>query len=127
MHDPTFWRAFGRGLLRITEIRAQGSFEETTVKLHVRQIMENLNAANRTQPALVAQQMTGAVASAIAFIEKLEMRRGRRYPTGDCTNGRPASFAFLLSEIASALFKPCRAAVMGGGVACRSVVIVFER
>jgi DNA-binding NarL/FixJ family response regulator len=36
--------------------------EETTVKVHVRRIMKKLNAANRTQAALVAQQMTGAVA-----------------------------------------------------------------
>ena len=35
--------------------------EETTVKVHVRRIMKKLNAANRTQAALVAQQM-GAVA-----------------------------------------------------------------
>ena len=37
------------------------NIEETTVKLHVRRIMKKLNAANRTQAALVAQQMTGAV------------------------------------------------------------------
>ena len=55
------------------------------------------------------------------------MRRGRCYPAGGRTDRRPASFTFLLSEIASALFKPCRVAVMGGGVACRSVVVVFER
>jgi DNA-binding NarL/FixJ family response regulator len=36
--------------------------EETTVKVHVRRIMRKLNAANRTQAALVAQQMTGVVA-----------------------------------------------------------------
>jgi DNA-binding NarL/FixJ family response regulator len=36
--------------------------EETTVKVHVRRIMKKLNAANRTQAALVAQQMSGAVA-----------------------------------------------------------------
>jgi DNA-binding NarL/FixJ family response regulator len=36
--------------------------EETTVKVHVRRIMKKLNAANRTQAALVAQQMTDAVA-----------------------------------------------------------------
>jgi DNA-binding NarL/FixJ family response regulator len=36
--------------------------EETTVKVHVRRIMKKLNAANRTQAALVAQQMTGALA-----------------------------------------------------------------
>ncbi|HET9866917.1 MAG TPA: response regulator transcription factor [Nitrospira sp.] len=36
--------------------------EETTVKVHVRRIMKKLNAANRTQAALVAQQMAGAVA-----------------------------------------------------------------
>jgi DNA-binding NarL/FixJ family response regulator len=36
--------------------------EETTVKVHVRRIMRKLNAANRTQAALVAQQMSGAVA-----------------------------------------------------------------
>ena len=35
--------------------------EETTVKVHVRRIMKKLNAANRTQAALVAQQMAGAV------------------------------------------------------------------
>jgi DNA-binding NarL/FixJ family response regulator len=35
--------------------------EETTVKVHVRRIMRKLNAANRTQAALVAQQMAGAV------------------------------------------------------------------
>jgi hypothetical protein len=29
--------------------------------------------------------------------------------------------------MASALIKQCRVAVMGGGVACRSVVNVFER
>ncbi|MGH6897712.1 MAG: LuxR C-terminal-related transcriptional regulator [Geminicoccaceae bacterium] len=31
--------------------------EETTVKVHVRRILRKLNAANRTQAALVAQQM----------------------------------------------------------------------
>jgi DNA-binding NarL/FixJ family response regulator len=36
--------------------------EETTVKVHVRRIMKKLNAANRTQAALVAQQMTEALA-----------------------------------------------------------------
>lgn len=36
--------------------------EETTVKVHVRRIMKKLNAANRTQAALVAQQMAGALA-----------------------------------------------------------------
>jgi DNA-binding NarL/FixJ family response regulator len=36
--------------------------EETTVKVHVRRIMKKLNAANRTQAALVAQKMAGAVA-----------------------------------------------------------------
>jgi DNA-binding NarL/FixJ family response regulator len=36
--------------------------EETTVKVHVRRIMKKLNAANRTEAALVAQQMAGAVA-----------------------------------------------------------------
>ncbi|MGH6897585.1 MAG: LuxR C-terminal-related transcriptional regulator [Geminicoccaceae bacterium] len=36
--------------------------EEATVKVHVRRIMKKLNAANRTQAALVAQQMTDAVA-----------------------------------------------------------------
>ena len=36
--------------------------EETTVKVHVRRIMKKLHAANRTQAALVAQQMAGAVA-----------------------------------------------------------------
>jgi DNA-binding NarL/FixJ family response regulator len=36
--------------------------EETTVKVHVRRIMKKLHAANRTQAALVAQQMTDAVA-----------------------------------------------------------------
>ena len=36
--------------------------EETTVKVHVRRIMRKLHAANRTQAALVAQQMTDAVA-----------------------------------------------------------------
>lgn len=36
--------------------------EETTVKVHVRRIMKKLNAANRTQAALVAQQMASAVA-----------------------------------------------------------------
>lgn len=34
--------------------------EETTVKVHVRRIMKKLNAANRTQAALVAQQMAAA-------------------------------------------------------------------
>jgi DNA-binding NarL/FixJ family response regulator len=34
--------------------------EETTVKVHVRRIMKKLNAANRTQAALVAQQMARA-------------------------------------------------------------------
>jgi DNA-binding NarL/FixJ family response regulator len=37
--------------------------EETTVKVHVRRIMKKLHAANRTQAALVAQEMAGAVAS----------------------------------------------------------------
>lgn len=36
--------------------------EEATVKVHVRRIMKKLNAANRTQAALVAQQMAGVVA-----------------------------------------------------------------
>jgi DNA-binding NarL/FixJ family response regulator len=36
--------------------------EETTVKVHVRRIMKKLNAANRTQAALVAQEMSGALA-----------------------------------------------------------------
>ena len=36
--------------------------EETTVKVHVRRIMKKLHAANRTEAALVAQQMPGAVA-----------------------------------------------------------------
>jgi DNA-binding NarL/FixJ family response regulator len=36
--------------------------EETTVKVHVRRIMKKLHAANRTQAALVAQQMADAVA-----------------------------------------------------------------
>lgn len=36
--------------------------EETTVKVHVRRIMKKLNAANRTQAALVAQQMASGVA-----------------------------------------------------------------
>lgn len=36
--------------------------EETTVKVHVRRIMKKLNAANRTQAALVAQQMADVVA-----------------------------------------------------------------
>jgi DNA-binding NarL/FixJ family response regulator len=36
--------------------------EETTVKVHVRRIMKKLNAANRTEAALVAQEMAGAVA-----------------------------------------------------------------
>jgi DNA-binding NarL/FixJ family response regulator len=36
--------------------------EETTVKVHVRRIMKKLNAANRTQAALVAQQMSDAIA-----------------------------------------------------------------
>ena len=36
--------------------------EETTVKVHVRRIMKKLHAANRTQAALVAQEMAGAVA-----------------------------------------------------------------
>jgi DNA-binding NarL/FixJ family response regulator len=34
------------------------NIEETTVKVHVRRILKKLNAANRTQAALVAQQMT---------------------------------------------------------------------
>jgi DNA-binding NarL/FixJ family response regulator len=38
------------------------NIEETTVKVHVRRILKKLNAANRTQAALVAQQMAGAVA-----------------------------------------------------------------
>jgi DNA-binding NarL/FixJ family response regulator len=36
--------------------------EETTVKVHVRRILKKLHAANRTQAALVAQQMDGAIA-----------------------------------------------------------------
>jgi DNA-binding NarL/FixJ family response regulator len=36
--------------------------EETTVKVHVRRIMKKLHAANRTEAALVAQQMADAVA-----------------------------------------------------------------
>jgi DNA-binding NarL/FixJ family response regulator len=36
--------------------------EEATVKVHVRRIMKKLHAANRTQAALVAQQMAAAVA-----------------------------------------------------------------
>ena len=36
--------------------------EETTVKVHVRRLLKKLHAANRTQAALVAQQMAGAVA-----------------------------------------------------------------
>jgi DNA-binding NarL/FixJ family response regulator len=36
--------------------------QETTVKVHVRRIMKKLHAANRTQAALVAQQMAGAIA-----------------------------------------------------------------
>jgi DNA-binding NarL/FixJ family response regulator len=36
--------------------------EETTVKVHVRRIMKKLHAANRTQVALVAQQMADAAA-----------------------------------------------------------------
>jgi DNA-binding NarL/FixJ family response regulator len=36
--------------------------EESTVKVHVRRIMKKLNAANRTQAALVAQQMADVVA-----------------------------------------------------------------
>ena len=38
------------------------NIEESTVKVHVRRIMRKLNAANRTQAALVAQQMAYAVA-----------------------------------------------------------------
>jgi DNA-binding NarL/FixJ family response regulator len=37
------------------------NIEETTVKVHVRRIMKKLHATNRTQAALVAQQMTDAV------------------------------------------------------------------
>jgi DNA-binding NarL/FixJ family response regulator len=36
--------------------------EETTVKVHVRRILKKLNAANRTQAALVAQRMADVVA-----------------------------------------------------------------
>jgi DNA-binding NarL/FixJ family response regulator len=36
--------------------------EETTVKVHVRRILKKLHAANRTQAALVAQQMADVVA-----------------------------------------------------------------
>lgn len=38
------------------------NIEETTVKVHVRRILKKLNAANRTQAALVAQQMPDVVA-----------------------------------------------------------------
>jgi DNA-binding NarL/FixJ family response regulator len=38
------------------------NIEETTVKVHVRRIMRKLHAANRTQAALVAQRMAGALA-----------------------------------------------------------------
>jgi DNA-binding NarL/FixJ family response regulator len=48
--------------------------EETTVKVHVRRIMKKLNAANRTQAALVAQQMAGANASEAAMIGSARSR-----------------------------------------------------
>jgi DNA-binding NarL/FixJ family response regulator len=35
--------------------------QETTVKVHVRRLLKKLNAANRTQAALVAQRIIGAV------------------------------------------------------------------
>jgi DNA-binding NarL/FixJ family response regulator len=38
------------------------NIEETTVKVHVRRILKKLNAANRTQAGLVAQQMTDVLA-----------------------------------------------------------------
>jgi DNA-binding NarL/FixJ family response regulator len=38
------------------------NIEETTVKVHVHRILKKLNAANRTQAALVAQQMTDVLA-----------------------------------------------------------------
>lgn len=57
---------------RVLELLRQGKpnkviareldIEETTVKVHVRRIMKKLHAANRTQAALVAQEMAGAVA-----------------------------------------------------------------
>ena len=36
------------------------NIEETTVKVHIRRILKKLNAANRTQAALVAQAMADA-------------------------------------------------------------------
>jgi DNA-binding NarL/FixJ family response regulator len=50
--------------------------EETTVKVHVRRIMKKLNAANRTQAALVAQQMAGASASEVAMAGNARTRWG---------------------------------------------------
>lgn len=47
--------------------------EETTVKVHVRRIMKKLNAANRTQAALVAQKMAGAVAAAPAMLNDVQL------------------------------------------------------
>ena len=41
--------------------------EETTVKVHVRRILKKLNAANRTQAALVAQHMADGGASGAAM------------------------------------------------------------
>jgi DNA-binding NarL/FixJ family response regulator len=50
--------------------------EETTVKVHVRRIMKKLNAANRTQAALVAQQMAGANALELAMAGGVRSRLG---------------------------------------------------
>lgn len=43
------------------------NIEETTVKVHVRRILKKLNAANRTQAALVAQHMADGGASGAAM------------------------------------------------------------
>ena len=43
------------------------NIEETTVKVHVRRILKKLNAANRTQAALVAQHMADAGALGVAI------------------------------------------------------------
>jgi DNA-binding NarL/FixJ family response regulator len=50
--------------------------EETTVKVHVRRIMKKLHAANRTQAALVGQQIAGANALELAMVGSTRSRLG---------------------------------------------------
>jgi DNA-binding NarL/FixJ family response regulator len=67
---PTDTHGLTDGELRVLELLRRGEpnkviaraleIEEGTVKVHVRRIMKKLNAANRTQAALAAQQLVEA-------------------------------------------------------------------